>query len=383
MLHKLEKQEQENFVKKIQNFQNHNRSDISNGIVSDVSGNEIFNSNKPKNRHYLNGISQEISNDDKMNAGELGSVYPIDSLTQVSTEVIKELHLTEENLPDLCPINIGRAPYFDTLKTRRTSAFNLDWKKGLSSAQVTQAPSVEIGETSFDSKRSFWVVSGGESVFEAKQTQIGGIDYMQEKMQAMKKQYDNLIEGLIFAGAEYGKGGMLTTSEFNVNTTLINKTSGGRNGLAAMDDTEFEDFLTSYRETFANNSQTYQVPEIFEIPQDEYIQLSEMTYTHVTAYPMTRLKRLELENRIKVVPSKFLKKEINGSLLDINNGAGKQCYILKTRDAFDFDLPISFSIFNEIETRAMKHVVHAYAQVGELVVKRPEFVIRFENPSAV
>lgn len=313
-----------------------------------------------------------------------GYQYTIDTLTQISADVVQQKFYTDEPSKYLS-IRVGYMGWSEVVNQRLEFIGGPDfgaWRSGVGNGESRNI-SVDAGISSKSYKAK--QVTGGVVWNRNEIEQAAAAnnwDPVAAKLRALKKAYDLGLQEDFFLG-DKAQGslypGLIINPDITVNTTLITAPLGG---LTA---TQLDTFLAGCIPTyFAQTSQT-EMPDTFVIPYSDYLTLTQSPFPSATGVvqPVNRLdyilqafKRATQNDNFRIMPSAYCEASKNTAA-----GLNKQAYLLyRSNDVSTarMDIGVPFTIGNMVPVSSFTFRQEATSKFTGVQIYRPLEFLRFQ-----
>lgn len=309
-----------------------------------------------------------------MNNNNNGYQQFLTTLTVVSNKVIKQKFYEIKNLPDYVNFEVGVGGVSNELLKWATGEVADDGETGIigANADYERNASVDVVIGSKKYPRVQWTKKITYNWFDIQQaTESGLIDLIEAKETARKRNFDLMIQKIIFLGSEVNSNitGLLNNANATINTTVITQSLSSMttlNGIAGA-------MLNAY---LSNNNNTVKANTLV-IPQSDYITLASSQNTQYD----TRSKLTVLEEYFKGATGKADFKILPCVYCDANfNPMNKNIYVLYNRDidSMAFDMALDYTQLGTNTYDNYNFTNNAVGMFGGVNLYRPQELMYFE-----
>ena len=279
-----------------------------------------------------------------VNDTALGFQIAIDTMTYIKKQVTEQMFY-EVAPADYIPMAVGEGAFSASILTNLEFSNADDFEKGNirtgeSNARLAGADASVASKTQ---KVITWAKAIGYTLVEIQQAlQANNWDAIAAKERARKRNWDLGIQAIAFLGSKTDTAvtGLFNNANVTIDTTTITEL------LSGMDATEFSTFVAALIAGYRSAVNYTCYPDMFVIPEDDFLGLTTLTPGTVGTYPYPKIKYLEDAFRavcgakFRIVPSAYA--------IPANNtayGINKHCYALyrKNAESMRMEIPVDYT----------------------------------------
>jgi len=283
----------------------------------------------------------------------LGFQIAYDTLTYIKKDVVtQKFYDVDEGLATYVPMPVGEGAFSQSILTNLDYLNSGDFESGIintgSSNDRLAQSDASVSSKTVDVAN--WAKGIGYSVFDIEQALMANNwDAIAAKERARKKGWDLGIQALTFLGSKTNPTsfpGLLTSSEINVNTLLIQQP------ISTMNAADFATFVAGLIKAYWINSKKTAKPDRFLIPYEDFYGLQTFVPNVIGTgegnYPVSRLDYLEKAFKaasknpnFKILPLAYCDADTNKDW-----GIDKNLYLLYRFDADSvrMDIPVDYTV---------------------------------------
>lgn len=350
-------------------------------FLGDTRGRSIF-----QRGDRLNGVDERLNASGDTADSATGYQITIDTLTYIIKQV-SEQKFYKVPFADYLPVIVGEGAFAQDLLFNRTYSVAEDFeagniRQGSAEARLSQADAAIDGVTQLT---QFWAKGVGYTLIEVEQAlRANSWDPIMGKHESRKTNWDLGLQITAFFGLATDSRfpGLLTNSNFNVNTAIITKY------ISSMTAAEFATFLAAFLQAYVTNVGSTEMPDMFIMPQTDYIACSQIMVQNVIAagtgtyVGVSILKYLEMclqaatrNPNFTILPLYYADKIVNNSLRALN----KNYYALYRRDpkSIRMNIPVDYTVTQANSINNFQFQDVAYGQYTGVVSLRNLEVLIF------
>lgn len=276
-----------------------------------------------------------------------------DTLTYIRKDVVtQKFYEVDGGLTTYVPLPVGEGAFAQSILTNLDFSSGGDFESGIintgsNNDRLAQVDASVVSKTALVAN---WAKGIGYSVFDIEQALMANNwDAIAAKERSRKRNWDLGIQALTFLGSKTNPTdfpGLLTSSEINVNTTLIAQP------ISTMNAATFNTFVATLISAYFTNSNKTAKPDRFLIPYSDFFGLQTMVPNVIGTgegqYPVSKLEfllkafRLATQNpNFQILPLAYADADVNTSW-----GVYKQVYLLYRYDveSVRMDIPVDYTV---------------------------------------
>ena len=224
-----------------------------------------------------------------------------------------------------------------------------------------------------------WALAVEYSIFDVEQSLFSGNwDIVEMKHKARKMDWDLGIQAIAFLGdldnlTDYP--GLYTLPNVNIDTTTITK------NISSMSAAEFSTFVAAIVGKFLANCNQTRFPNMFIIPQDDYVGLAvpvSSTYPNISmlSYLQQAFDAIVPTGKVRIMPSAYGMTAYNTAA-----GVAKQRYVLyrKDIDTVFMEIPVDYQTTAVGTLNNFNYQDVAYGQYTGVVALKPLEILYFDH----
>lgn len=325
---------------------------------------------EPQELRSVSGLSLRNAMGDVSDASQ-GFQIALDTMTFIKKQVIEQkFYEVEGGLSRYVPIAVGDGAFAQNILTNLEFSSAGDFESGIinTGSANDRLAQADAGVSSKTVKIANWAKGIGYSIFEIEQALMANNwDPIAAKERARKKNWDLGLQALTFMGSKTNPTdfpGLLTSSEINVNTQLINQP------ISTMNAATLNLFAATLINAYWINSGKTARPDRFLIPYSDFFGLQTMTPNVIGTgegnYPISRLEYLlrafkaaSQNPNFEIVPIAYCDSDTN-----VAWGVQQQLYLLYKFDqeTVRMDIPVDYTITQANTVNNFQFQSAAYGQ---------------------
>lgn len=281
-----------------------------------------------------------------VNETSTGFQIAIDTLTYIKKQVTEQ-KFYQIPITDYVPVAVGDGAFAQNLLTNLTFDAAGDFETGNINTSVSSARMSAV-DTAIASK-TIPVINWGKAIeytlFDVNQALMANNwDIIEAKHRARARNWQLGIQTIAFLGARSNPNvtGLLNNPNVTVNTSLITAL------LSSLNAANFSAFVQALIGQYRAATNYSAFPNMFVIPEDDFLGLTTLTPGTVGTYPYPMIKYLEdafkavCGSNFKIVPSAYCVPANNAS----RTGLNKHCYVLYNKDpeSLRMDIPVDYTV---------------------------------------
>ena len=303
----------------------------------------------------------------------------IDTLTEIDKRVINQ-KFYEIDITDYIDVDEGNAPWADTVSTWATLDNAGDGLEGFDSTTSTdnRTPEVDVGTTLIHNNRMLWKKIVKYNIAELEQMRKATtFDVVSKKLEARKKNYDLLLQKLLFIGNPISGNlnitGLLNNSNVNVDTTSIPQS------ISTMTGAQLSSMCSDVINAYYSNSDSTAMFDTIIMPASDFNGLGTASDPN-----------FQIKSKIEYIKDAFMQILSGYGINDVKimpsvycdstkSPTGKNTYVFYKKDAdvLSLDIPVPYTTGSFMTQDDYNFNNMAYAQLGGVKVFRPKEILYF------
>lgn len=321
----------------------------------------------------------------QVNDSSMGFQIAYDTLTYIK-KLVTSQKFYEVPPAKHIPVTVGEGAFAQNILTNLDYSTGGDFETGFQNvgSNNDRLAQVDAAISSKTVKIMNWAKGIGYSLIEIEQALMSNNwDPVAAKERARKRNWDLGIQSTAFLGSKSNPTdfpGLLTSSEINVNTTLITQP------IATMNAADLNTFVAALIAAYFENTEDTALPDRLIIPYDDFFGLQTMTPNVIGTgegnYPISRLKFLLEAFKAASQNPNFSIEPLAYAQASKNKGHGidKQIYLLYRYDAESvrMDIPVDYTALMANTLNGFQFQSAAYGQFTGVHFYRPQEALQFE-----